>query len=65
MELLNNIEVFSLKTNRENNWEKWIKRFDNFPISSGITDDARKKALFRHCVGKDALPEPMSTSTRT
>ena len=34
-------------------WVKWIKSFEYFVIASGITDDARKRALLLHLVGQE------------
>lgn len=45
-------------------WQKWIKRFNNFLTTSGITCDERKEALLSHYVWEDtfdlysSLPEP-------
>ncbi|XP_065302033.1 uncharacterized protein [Dermacentor albipictus] len=45
-------------------WLKWVKRFENFIVACGITDDARKTAILLHYVGEEvydmycALPDP-------
>ncbi|KAL1426759.1 hypothetical protein MTO96_033941 [Rhipicephalus appendiculatus] len=44
-------------------WLKWVKRFENFIVACGITEDARKTAVLLHYVGEDvcdtycALPD--------
>ncbi|XP_077536116.1 uncharacterized protein LOC144148452 [Haemaphysalis longicornis] len=45
-------------------WLRWVKRFENFIVACGITNDARKTAMLLHYVGEEvydiycALPDP-------
>lgn len=47
---------------------KWVKRFENFIVACGITDDTREMALLLHYVGEDvydtycALPDLLAAA---
>lgn len=67
--LFGNIETFNVHSNNVGiRWQKWIKRFDNFLIASGITDNERKQAMLLHCVGDEvfdifnSLPDPTNSA---
>ena len=33
-------------------WERWVRRFDNFVVAKGITNDTRIKAMMLHHAGE-------------
>ena len=33
-------------------WERWVRRFDNFVVAKGITNDTRIKAMLMHHAGE-------------
>lgn len=69
-DVLTNIEPFNVHANTENGgvrWQKWLRRFNNFLIAAGITDDTRMEAMLLHCIGEEtfdiycSLPDPPTT----
>ena len=53
-------------------WAEWLKRFENYLVAAGITNDERKKALLLHLAGRkvhqifeklDSTPIPADPAT--
>ncbi|KAK9680245.1 hypothetical protein QE152_g39248 [Popillia japonica] len=73
-DVLTNIEPFNAHESTENSgarWQKWLRRFNNFLIATGITDDTRMEAMILHCLGEEtfdiycSLPDPTTTPAST
>ena len=48
------IETFEIEPvdTASTRWERWVRRFDNFVVAKGITNDTRIKAMMLHHAGE-------------
>ena len=51
------IETFEIEPvdTASTRWERWVRRFDNFVVAKGITNDTRIKAMMLHHAGENVF----------
>ena len=51
---LNTFDTYLVEgdTNLSHKWDRWLERFDNYLIAVSVKEDARKRAIFLHCIGQ-------------